>query len=43
MVDDEDSSKAHPMKPNVGTPDRILRIALDLTLIAASVLGYIGL
>ena len=30
------------MKPNVGTIDRMLRIALGLTLIAASVLGYIG-
>jgi hypothetical protein len=30
------------MKPNVGTIDRILRIALGLALIAASLLGYIG-
>ena len=30
------------MKPNVGTIDRIFRIALGLALIAASVLGYIG-
>lgn len=30
------------MKPNVGTIDRILRITLGLGLIAASVLGYIG-
>ena len=30
------------MKPNVGTIDRILRIALGLGLIAASLLGVIG-
>ena len=30
------------MKPNVGTIDRMLRIAFGLALIAASVLGYIG-
>ncbi len=30
------------MKHNVGTTDRILRIALGLALIAASLLGYIG-
>lgn len=30
------------MTPNVGTIDRILRIALGLALIAASLLGYIG-
>ena len=30
------------MKPNVGTIDRILRIALGLGLIAASMLGTIG-
>ena len=30
------------MKPNVGTIDRIFRIALGLGLIAASLLGVIG-
>ena len=30
------------MKPNVGTADRIMRIAIDPGLIAASVLGTIG-
>lgn len=30
------------MKHNVGTIDRILRIALGLVLIGASLLGYIG-
>ena len=30
------------MKPNVGTINRILRIALGLGLIAASLLGVIG-
>ena len=30
------------MKPNVGTIDRVLRIALGLVLIGASLLGYIG-
>lgn len=30
------------MKHNVGTTDRILRIALGLALIGASLLGYIG-
>ena len=30
------------MNPNVGMIDRILRIALGLGLIAASVLGYVG-
>jgi hypothetical protein len=30
------------MKPNVGTIDRILRIALGLGLIAGSMLGFIG-
>ena len=30
------------MKPNVGTIDRILRIAVGLGLIAASLLGVIG-
>jgi Protein of unknown function (DUF2892) len=30
------------MKPNVGTIDRLLRIALGLALIGASLLGYIG-
>ena len=39
---DGDSFKEQNMKPNVGTIDRILRIALGLGLIAASVLGYIG-
>jgi Protein of unknown function (DUF2892) len=34
--------KDHDMKTNVGTIDRILRIALGLGLIAASVLGTIG-
>lgn len=42
MLDDDDSSKGHDMKPNVGTIDRMLRIAFGLALIAASVLGYIG-
>ena len=31
-----------PMKHNVGTIDRVLRIALGLALIGASLLGYIG-
>ena len=30
------------MKPNVGTIDRIVRIALGLTLIGATLTGYIG-
>lgn len=30
------------MTPNVGTTDRLLRIALGLALIAANLLGYIG-
>ena len=30
------------MKPNVGTIDRIVRIALGLALIAATLTGYIG-
>lgn len=30
------------MQQNVGTTDRILRIAFGVALIAASVLGYIG-
>lgn len=30
------------MKPNVGTIDRTLRIALGLGLITSSLLGYIG-
>ena len=30
------------MKPNVGTIDRIIRIALGVGLIASSVLGFIG-
>ena len=30
------------MKPKVGTTDRLLRIALGLALIAASLLGYVG-
>lgn len=32
----------NPMKHNVGTIDRIVRIVLGLVLIGASLLGYIG-
>jgi Protein of unknown function (DUF2892) len=31
------------MKQNVGPTDRIIRVALGLALIGASMLGYIGL
>lgn len=36
------SFKKTLMKHNVGTIDRVLRIALGLALIGASLLGYIG-
>lgn len=36
------SFRKKPMKHNVGTMDRILRIALGLVLIGASLLGHIG-
>ncbi len=35
-------TESAPMKPNVGTIDRIVRIAIGLALIAATLTGYIG-
>jgi len=37
------SFRENCMKHNVGTIDRVLRIALGLALIGSSLLGYIGL
>jgi hypothetical protein len=36
------TNKGNPMLQNVGTVDRVIRIALGLGLIAATVLGHIG-